>query len=117
MKRLWWLALLAPCLLLVPFACSKQPEPWDEPGEPRVVVTIAPLYSFVRGVAGDRAAIKCLCTTTGPHHYETNYGDSRFMDTPHAVFYVGLELDEKYTRSMHRMSRRGKALPLVTLGE
>jgi ABC-type Zn uptake system ZnuABC Zn-binding protein ZnuA len=118
MKRLWWLALLAPCLLLVPFACSEQPDPWkDEPGHPRVVVTIAPLSSFVRGVAGDRAAIKCLCTTTGPHHYETNYSDARLMDKADAVFYVGLQLDETFTKPMHRLSRRGDSLPLVNLGE
>src|SRR5690349_3267839 len=105
MRWLWWLAPLAACsLLLLPLACSKAPDPWaGEVVEKRVVVTVPPLYSFVRGVAGDRAAIKCLCTTTGPHDYQTDFRDSRLMDTADVVFAVGLQLDDVFAESLHRM--------------
>src|SRR5262245_35867642 len=108
MRRLWWLAPLAPCLLLlISFGCSKAPDPWaDEPGSPRVVVSVPPLYSFVRAVAGDRAAIKCLCTSKGPHDYQTDYRDSRLMDSADVVFEVGLQLDEHFTEALHRMANR-----------
>src|SRR5438093_4161481 len=118
MKRLWWLAAPALCLLLIPLACTRMDSPWkNEPGSPRVVVTIPPLYSFVRGVAGDRAAVKCLCTATGPHEYQADFRDSRVMDEADLVLAVGLELDEGFTRSLHRMANRKTDLPLILLGD
>lgn len=121
MKRLKWLWCLPPLalslLLLVQFGCSREADPWKgEPAKPRVVVTIPPLYSFVRAVAGDRAGIKPLCTSTGPHDYQTDYRDSHVMKGAHVVFAVGLELDEKFAESLHRMSAR-KDLPLIRLGD
>ena len=85
-------------VLMVPFAvlvilvglpgCGRGPDPWaDEPGSPRVVVTIAPLESIVRGVAGKNAAVKCLCTETGPHHYTTDMRDIGLI--------VGIDLHQK----------------------
>src|SRR4029079_16464191 len=73
--------------------CGQADDPWkDEPGAPRVVVTIAPLASLVRGVAGDRAAIKCLCTTTGPHHYHLDTRDARVLGQAELFLAVGLRL-------------------------
>jgi ABC-type Zn uptake system ZnuABC Zn-binding protein ZnuA len=122
MKRLSWLALSAPCLLLLfTPGCTRMREVWDDvPGSPRVVVTIAPLYSFVRAVGGDRVAIKCLCTNKGPHDYEANFQESRCMKKADVVFAVGLELDDGsrgFAETLHRMSGRGDDLPLVKLGE
>src|SRR3954471_21711027 len=95
LNRLWWLALFSPCLLLtLAPGCARMEDPWEnEPGSPRVVVTLAPLYSFVRGVGGDRVAVKCLCTSTGPHDYTADFRDSHVMKQADVVFAVGLELD------------------------
>src|SRR5690242_14198768 len=69
--------------LLWMVGCTTAPDPWASvPGEdnaPHIVVTIPPLYSLTRSVAGDRAKIFCLCTTTGPHHFESDYRDARLL--------------------------------------
>jgi ABC-type Zn uptake system ZnuABC Zn-binding protein ZnuA len=53
--------------------CSRMADPWrDMPGKPRILVTFPPLYSMAKLIAGDSAAVKCLCVTTGPHHYSFN---------------------------------------------
>ncbi len=94
--------MMVPLAVLVILAglpgCGRSADPWQgESGSPRVVVTIAPLYSFVRGVAGKNAAVKCLCTTTGPHHYATDTRDVALIEKADVVFSVGLELDERFT--------------------
>lgn len=98
--------------------CSKAPDAWaDEEGSPRVVVTIAPLYSFVRGVAGDRVALKCLCTSTGPHHYEVDSRDARMLAGADVFFSIGLQLEQmRFSDALHKLTRR-KDLPHVKLGE
>jgi ABC-type Zn uptake system ZnuABC Zn-binding protein ZnuA len=121
MRRLLWLAPVAGCLLLLGFlGCSRPEDPWASVpgGPPRVVVTIAPLASFVRGVAGDRAAVICLCTTLGPHEYRADFRDARAMKKADVIFAVGLELDDvRCADALHRMSNRGDALPVVRLGD
>jgi ABC-type Zn uptake system ZnuABC Zn-binding protein ZnuA len=74
--------------------CSQAVDPWaEEEGHKRIVVTIAPLHSFVRAVAGDRVAVKCLCTTTGPHHYQIDTHDARVLKKADLLLAVGLQLD------------------------
>ena len=103
---------------LLSVGCTSAPNPWKEvPGSPRIVVTIPPLYSFVRAVAGKEAAIQCLCTTTGPHHYETDHREARLLDGADVFFAVGLSLDDKFADALHTMSRKRAELPLVKLGE
>src|SRR5262245_59371133 len=101
--RPWWLASpLLGIVLLLPFGCGRPVDPWTtESGEPRIIVTVAPLYSFVRAVAGEDAAIKCLCTTTGPHHYEADFCDARLMEGADLVFAVGLALDDSFTDALY----------------
>lgn len=87
--------------------CGKATDPWEEePGSPRVVVTIAPLYSLVRGVAGDRAAIKCLCTSTGPHHYQLDTRDARVLTRADLFLAIGLRLDDSFADGMRSVARR-----------
>ena len=97
--------------------CTPATDPWEgETGTPRVVVTIAPLYSFVKGVMGKQGSVKCLCTTTGPHHRLADPRDARLLHKADAIFSVGLELDERFTDSLVLVARR-KDLPYVKLGE
>jgi zinc transport system substrate-binding protein len=87
--------------------CGSASDPWkDDPGSPRIVVTIAPLVSLVRGVAGDDPAIKCLCTTTGPHHYQTDTRDARVLMTADLFLAVGLRLDDSFADAMRAQARR-----------
>jgi zinc transport system substrate-binding protein len=96
--------------------CTRQIDPWGDAESPRVVVTIAPLYSFVRGVAGDRAAIRCLCTTTGPHHYQIDSRDPQLFPRADVFFAVGLRLDDFFADALVSMAHR-RDLPPVKLGQ
>ncbi len=76
-------------------------DPWlSEPGSPRVVVTIPPLESMVKAVGGDGVAVRCLCTTTGPHHYQADAADSRRVGGADLFLAVGLTLDESFSDVM-----------------
>jgi zinc transport system substrate-binding protein len=97
--------------------CSRSGDPWQgETGTPRVVVTLAPLYSFVKGVTGNQAAVKCLCTTTGPHHHQPDTRDAYALEKADIVFSIGLKLDDTLTGGLATMARR-KDIPIVKLGE
>ena len=77
--------------------CSKAPPPWEGlAGPPRVVVSIPPLYSFVKQVGGDHVGVICLCTTTGPHHYEATAQDALAVRKADLLIGIGLGLDEKF---------------------
>jgi zinc transport system substrate-binding protein len=120
MTRRGALTLAAMCggvglLMLVP-GCSSTGDPWaGQTGQVRAVVTIAPLYSLVKAVGGDRVAVKCLCTTTGPHHFQADTRDVSMFKTAHLFFAVGLSLDDTFADQLHAMSRR-RDLPFVKLG-
>jgi zinc transport system substrate-binding protein len=108
-------AIGAVCLVLL--GCSVGRSPWEEtPGSPRVVVTIAPLYSFVKAVGGDRVAVRCLCTTTGPHHYEADASDVRMVASANVLFAVGLGLDETFADKLYKQCGNPK-LRYLELGE
>jgi zinc transport system substrate-binding protein len=105
------LAILLACALMTA-GCAKAIDPWEGvPGTPRIVVTIPPLYSFTRAVAGDEAAIQCLCTTTGPHHYEKSFRDARLLDEADVFFAIGLELDENFSNPLISDMKRPSRLP------
>src|SRR5262245_66521276 len=92
-RAVWWVAALSVGL----GGCSRVEDPWrGEPGSPRVVVTIPPLYSFVKGVAGDRAAVKCLCVEQGPHHFNPDVSESLVLRQADLFFGVGLGLGDKF---------------------
>jgi ABC-type Zn uptake system ZnuABC Zn-binding protein ZnuA len=74
-------------------SCGRIKSQWGT-GRPRILVTIAPLACFARNVAGDHAEIKCLCTTKGPHEYESDVKDQLLVKDADLFFAVGLELDK-----------------------
>jgi zinc transport system substrate-binding protein len=103
-------------LLALSPGCSSGKGPWEgQPGDVRVVVTIAPLYSLVKAVGGDRVAVKCLCTTTGPHHFNADTRDVVMFRQAHLFVAVGLQLDDNFADQLHALARR-RDLPYVKLG-
>ncbi len=81
--------------------CSRIEDPWKGvQGQPRVLVTFPPLYSMVRQIAGDEAAVQCLCTTTGPHHYAFNVRDALLLKNADLFFSIGLTLDDHFVSRM-----------------
>jgi zinc transport system substrate-binding protein len=120
MKRRLPFVLGLPFILWICWAfvgCGTATDPWaGETGQPRVVVTIAPLYSLVRGVAGDRVAIKCFCTTTGPHHYQLDARDARVLSKADLFLAVGLRLDDAFADGARTLARRAD-LRFIKLGQ
>jgi ABC-type Zn uptake system ZnuABC Zn-binding protein ZnuA len=111
--------LLAGALALLALGvsgCGMMGDPWGDTGDKvRVIVTIPPLASFVYAVGGERVAVKCLCTTVGPHQFDTNTSDLAAFRTAKLFLGVGLTLDDKFSRDLYARARR-KELPFVRLG-
>jgi ABC-type Zn uptake system ZnuABC Zn-binding protein ZnuA len=77
--------------------CSKAQNAWQgRGGPPRVVVSIPPLYSFVKKVGGDHVGVISLCTQTGPHHYDASPKDALALRDADLLIGIGLGLDEKF---------------------
>ncbi|MFM7151705.1 MAG: metal ABC transporter substrate-binding protein [Gemmataceae bacterium] len=106
MSRRMYLFLGA--MLLGCLGCTPAADPWDGEGSPRIVVTIPPLASWVRAVAGDRPSVRCLCTVTGPHHYQTDSRDSRLLQGADLFLSIGLRLDDSFAESMRSQARNPK---------
>jgi ABC-type Zn uptake system ZnuABC Zn-binding protein ZnuA len=114
------LAVLAGVVALGFSGCSNAVDPWkDAAGPPRVVVTIAPLYSFVKAVGGDRVGVKCLCLDKGPHHFTYDVRDAQLLQGADLFLAVGLTLDDHFADKLAaqaanprlRYVRLGKLLP------
>jgi zinc transport system substrate-binding protein len=95
--------------------CSEAKDPWEGKPSPHVLVTVPPLYSFAKNVAGDHGSVICLCTETGPHHYEASTTDLRTLRGASVFFTVGLGLDDKFTDPMVNTTDKKDAR--VKLGE
>ncbi len=94
--------------------CGTYVDPWqDLPGPPRVVVSFPPLYCFVKNVAGDRAGIISLCTTTGPHHYAANVRDELYLRKANLLLTNGLGLDEQFIAPLCAQHRRLRHVALA----
>jgi ABC-type Zn uptake system ZnuABC Zn-binding protein ZnuA len=112
-RQMAWLVLA----MAVPVAgCGRPPSPWKEGVPVRVVVTIAPLASFVKNVAGDHADVRVLCAETGPHEKKYDVQDALQFREADLFFAVGLGLDEKFADELSAKSHNAK-LRYVKLGE
>lgn len=108
---------LFPLLLSLALGCAKMPDPWLEvPGKFKVLVSFPPLYGMVKSVAGDRAAVISLCTTTGPHDYAFNAKDTILLRKADLFFYNGLELDNLFVERLAKDSSNPK-LKFSSLGK
>jgi ABC-type Zn uptake system ZnuABC Zn-binding protein ZnuA len=96
MKRLAYAAVVAMGLAVaVGFVgCSPAPNPWGSTPSPRVVAVFPPLYSFVKGVLGDRGGAHSLCDATGPHHFEPSAFDAYWLRGADLFVAHGLGLDK-----------------------
>ncbi|HEY2786595.1 MAG TPA: metal ABC transporter substrate-binding protein [Fimbriiglobus sp.] len=95
-RTLFTLFVILPLAFVVGFGCISKDGtqvPWPETPGPRVVVTFAPLYSFVKSVMGDRGHIKTILETTGPHEYHPTFDDARTIDGADLFFFNGLNLE------------------------
>jgi ABC-type Zn uptake system ZnuABC Zn-binding protein ZnuA len=98
-----FLGLVGVVAVLSPLGCSKQIDPWEgQGGPPNVLVSFAPLGSFVRGVTGDRGAVTSLSTVKGPHDYEEESKDPQLVRGATVFFTNGLSLDESFTDKLVR---------------
>lgn len=101
--RIIW--VLVACLL--PLGCSSAPRVFEDKPV-KVVVSFPPLYSFVTKVAGDRASVVSLCTTTGPHDYTYQPTDAIAMRQADIVFSLGFGLDDNFIDKAIRNSANTK---------
>jgi len=114
-----WLSVLVSLMVVAGLflGCSSHQDVWEgKGGPPRVVVTFPPLVSFVKGVAGDHAAIISLCTNTGPHGYEYNVKEIIGLRKADLFLANGLELDNSFADKLYLNVSRPK-LPYVKIGE
>ncbi|MCZ2341849.1 MAG: metal ABC transporter substrate-binding protein [Bacteroidales bacterium] len=106
--------LLAP-LVGVLLAGCRSGSAWPEHAGPKVVVSFAPLYSFVANVAGEHAAVQSLMSTQGPHHFDPNPSQARIVYEADLFFVNGLGLDDGLAKKMIDGSGASR-IQLVNLG-
>jgi zinc transport system substrate-binding protein len=117
-RRVTWALLLAAGAGLAAgvLGCAKAKPPWEGlGGPPRVLVTIPPLYSFVKSVGGDHVGVLCLCTATGPHSYEGTTRDALLLREADLFLASGLGL-EKFTEKI-RINSGTERFRFVELGD
>lgn len=111
-----FLVVVAGMLPMGLIGCSEAKTSWSSlGGGPKVMVTIPPYYSFTRGVAGNQAAVLCLCTTTGPHHYESTSQNTIDLSQADLLIANGLALD-RFAGKIKDASNNQK-LRFVELGQ
>ncbi len=99
------------------FSCSSHSDPWEKAGNRvKVVVTFAPLASFVEKVGGDRVAVVCLTTTTGPHHFDPRTWEAVAVSGADLFIANGLGLDDHFAKKLYKTAAK-KDLPFIELGE
>ena len=97
--------------------CTPAPDPWGGKPTPHILVTVPPLYSFAKSVAGEHGDVKCLCTTSGPHSYEFSQTDLRTLRGATCFFAIGLGLDDNDKFSNGMVQATGQNNLLVKLGD
>jgi zinc transport system substrate-binding protein len=111
-RRLAALLSLVAGIAVIPFGCSGPKDPWPEKPVPRVLASFAPLYCFALNVAGDDAAVRCVMTDTGPHHFDPSPEQAVAVRRADLFFIIGLELDDRIAAKMVKGSRN-KSLRIV----
>ena len=116
-RRFWLCCLVVGSVVAVlQPGCASHEDVWKGTADPRIVVTFAPLASFVKAVGGNHVAVICLCTNKGPHDYEYNVKDIIALRQADLFLANGLELDEKFADKLH-LNVNNPKLRYIKLGE
>ncbi|MEQ8850447.1 MAG: metal ABC transporter substrate-binding protein [Phycisphaerales bacterium] len=79
-----------------------------EPGPMRVVVSIAPLESVVRGVAPEGAVVETIIpASASPHGFQPKPSDVRALERADLIVVVGLGMEGGLTRYVRDLEHRG----------
>jgi ABC-type Zn uptake system ZnuABC Zn-binding protein ZnuA len=84
--------------------CGTPPDVWKDKKKPHVIVSFPPLYSFAKTVLGEHGHVYCLCTTTGPHHFEYDASHLQNFRQADVFFANGLGLDDKFADKLQEHS-------------
>jgi ABC-type Zn uptake system ZnuABC Zn-binding protein ZnuA len=89
--------------------CSDAKDPWGGKPTPHVLVSVPPLYSFAKSVAGSHGDVRSICTTTGPHGYgeHVSINDNALLGHATRFFTVGLKLDDQFADAMVSATDKG----------
>ena len=122
MRRLFkYLTPFAFCLgllsLLAFGGCSTPPDSWKgaKPGQKRVLVSFAPLYSLTTAIAGDDAYVNCFLTgDNGPHGYGFTPQDRPKLRGADLLISNGLQLDNDF---INKLNATRPPVPELRVGE
>lgn len=110
------LSAAVPVFALLVTGCTKKTSAdWPNVPGPKVVVTFAPIHSFVTNVMGDRGHVKTILATTGPHDYQPTTDDAKHIDGADLFFSNGLGLEGNLIKSI-KASRSNSKVAFVDLG-
>jgi zinc transport system substrate-binding protein len=107
-------------LVLILPGCSTAKNPWAAalPGQKRILVSFAPLYSMTQAVAGKHAYVLCLLSKDGPHNFQPPNEDMLKLHRADLILINGLGLDDNFMDRLKKgantsaaMVRLGDALP------
>ena len=114
----WLLGLLLlPCLLLLQPGCSKAKNPWAgaAPGQKRVLVSFAPLYSMTHAVADKHVYVLCLLSKDGPHNFQPPNEDMLKLHRADLILTNGMGLDDTFMDRLYKGANT--SAKLVRLGD
>ncbi|WP_370931596.1 metal ABC transporter solute-binding protein, Zn/Mn family [Bartonella sp. DGB1] len=81
---------------------------------PNVVVSIAPLYSWVSAVMGDLGTPKLLVTgNNSPHGYNLRPSDMNLLSKADVIFWVGEELEHFLIKPLANLGKSTKVVSLI----
>lgn len=96
--------------------CAKPVEPWPAGKSPKLLASFPPIYSFVKNVADDDAAVLSVLDTVGPHDHQPTVEDLLIARQADVLFINGLHLDNKLADSIRGKSSNPR-LEIVDLGD
>jgi zinc transport system substrate-binding protein len=110
-------ATLLAAAVIVP-GCSPPEDPWKNVpgGQPRVLVSFAPLYCFAKAVGGPDVAVLSLMTGTGPHDHRPTPDDMIAANKADLFLLNGLALDDSMIKVANGSGNSRKDL-VQKLGE
>ncbi len=91
------------CVLLTPLSCKRADRGRED--RLRILVTVAPVYSFTVNVAGNAAAVDYLLPSgAGPHEYSLSPGDAKKIEDAGVIVINGAGLEPWLAKSVVPLS-------------